>query len=74
MTFFTTDISTPSGLSDFFSKLFDRMTAGMEGHAHRMSRRDQIEALEAKSDAELAEMGLKRDQIAYHVFHDLFYA
>ncbi|WP_371228755.1 hypothetical protein [Roseovarius sp. 2305UL8-3] len=74
MTFFATNISATTGLSAFFSKLFDRMTTGMEGHAHHMSRRAQIEALEAKSDAELAEMGLKRDQIAYHVFHDLFYA
>ncbi|SLN30409.1 hypothetical protein PEL8287_01420 [Roseovarius litorisediminis] len=36
-------------------------------------RRKQIEALEAKSDAELAGMGLSRDQIAYYVFRDVFY-
>lgn len=39
-----------------------------------LSRRDQIDALQAKSDAELARIGVKRDQIAYHVYHDLFYA
>jgi uncharacterized protein YjiS (DUF1127 family) len=37
------------------------------------SRRDQIEALEAKSDTELARMGIKRDGIACHVFRDTFY-
>lgn len=42
--------------------------------AEKSSRRDQIAALEAKSDAELAKMGIKRDNIAYHVFNDLFYA
>ena len=49
------------------------MSRGLATYAHARSRRDQIEALEAKSDAELAQMGLKRDLIAYHVFRDLFY-
>lgn len=37
------------------------------------ARSEQIEMLEAKSDAELAAMGLRRDTIAYHVFRDLHY-
>lgn len=37
------------------------------------SRLPKIEALRAKSDAELAEMGLKRDEIVHFVFKDLFY-
>lgn len=41
--------------------------------ADASSRRDKIEALEAKSDAELAKMGIKRDNIVHHVFKDLYY-
>ncbi|MEQ6247459.1 hypothetical protein ABMC89_01065 [Sulfitobacter sp. HNIBRBA3233] len=33
----------------------------------------RIEALNAKTDEELAVMGLKRDEIVYHVFKDLYY-
>lgn len=42
--------------------------------AEASSRIHQIEALQAKSDAELAKMGLKRDEIVHYVFKDLFYA
>ncbi len=37
---------------------------------HRMH---QVERLQAKSDAELAELGLRREDIARHVFHDTLY-
>lgn len=33
----------------------------------------QIEHLQAKSDAELAEMGLKREDIARYVFRDILF-
>ena len=42
--------------------------------AEASSRVHQVEALQAKSDEELARMGIKRDMIAHHVFRDLFYA
>lgn len=44
-----------------------------EAHGSRAGRRRQIEALQAKSDADLAEMGIARDRIAHHVFKDLYY-
>lgn len=59
------------GAWDRFVAALDR---GCERIAHQRSRRAQIEALEAKSDADLARLGIRRDQIAYHVFKDLFYA
>ncbi|SFH08576.1 hypothetical protein SAMN04488020_106195 [Palleronia marisminoris] len=34
------------------------------------SRFDQIERLQRKSDDQLAEMGLRRDEIVRHVFRD----
>ena len=37
------------------------------------SRVHRIEALEAKTDVELANMGIKRDEIVHHVFKDLYY-
>ncbi|MEO1138795.1 MAG: hypothetical protein AAFW87_04990 [Pseudomonadota bacterium] len=58
----------------FFTRLVNRLTDRFEQHAQATSRRAAIEALEAKSDRELAEMGLRRDEIAHYVFRDLFYA
>lgn len=39
----------------------------------RRSRVGQVEALNAKSDKELSDMGLKRDNIVHYVFRDTFY-
>lgn len=47
-------------------------TAMMNGSAGAR-RLDQIRALQEKSDADLAKMGLKRDQIVHHVFRDTYY-
>ena len=47
--------------------------AWLEAFAEARSRRDQIAELEAKTDAELARMGLRRDRIVHHVFRDTFY-
>jgi len=45
----------------------------MSSYVEHRSRSSQIEALEAKSDAELAKMGIKRDRIVYHVFRDVIW-
>lgn len=37
------------------------------------ARAQKVQALQAKSDAELAEMNIKRDEIVHHVFRDLYY-
>lgn len=52
---------------------FAAMGQGMNAYMERRSRMDQIAALEAKTDAELAKMGIRRDRIVHHVFRDLFY-
>jgi hypothetical protein len=41
--------------------------------AEANSRRDQIEAFNAMSDAQLAERRIKREDIVQHVFADRFY-
>lgn len=56
-----------------YERMFASILRGMTAYADARSRRDRIEALEAKSDAELARLGIRRDEIAYHVFRDLFY-
>ncbi len=45
-----------------------------ERYVEVQSRRDRIEMLEAKSDQELAGLGIRREDIVYHVFKDRFYA
>lgn len=51
----------------WFSRAFNAYVA-------RRARTDQIQALEALSDAELAQIGIRRDQIVQYVFRDLYWA
>lgn len=69
----TTDIHATEAKQGFLSRFFTAVMRGLESHHRTASRRALIEKLEAKSDAELAKMGLKRDDIPYYVFRDLFY-
>lgn len=41
--------------------------------AENNPRLKRMQALQAKTDEELAEMGLKRDQIVQYVFRDAYY-
>ncbi len=67
--------TTANGFS--FSGLFSGMGSSFYNALIRMgearSRTDQIEALNAKSDAELAELGLRREDIARFVFRDMLH-
>lgn len=56
----------PSRLSKFGAA----MKRGFISYAERRSRMDQINRLNAKTDEELATMGLKREHIVHHVFRD----
>lgn len=69
MTTFTTNFAPNA-----FARALNAVKTGFAAHARRMSRRDQIEALEARSDAELAALGITRSEIGRYVFRDLFYA
>lgn len=73
MTTITTNTPVAAQSHGVFRKVLNALMRGFEAHSRKASRRDRIEALEAKSDAELARMGLTRDQIPFHVFRDLFY-
>ncbi|MFD1795734.1 hypothetical protein FQV27_03835 [Paracoccus aurantiacus] len=50
----------------WFIRAGESLSRAMEMHA----RVDQIQALQSKSDEELAKLGITRDQIPYHVFRD----
>ncbi|MGI3168738.1 hypothetical protein ACRARG_06280 [Pseudooceanicola sp. C21-150M6] len=68
----TTQITT-SGFRDRIDAFFTAVSVGMGAYMHRRSRADQIAALNAKSDEELAKLGITRDGIPAYVFRDLFY-
>lgn len=70
MTLATTDIPAPAPARRGW---LGALGAALEAHATKMSRRASIEALNAASDADLARMGLRREDIARHVFRDLYY-
>ncbi len=54
-------------------ELTSRMGRSLDNYVDSRSRRTEIEALEAKSDEELARMGLTRDRIVAHVFRDMIW-
>ncbi|SEL08304.1 hypothetical protein SAMN05443999_103255 [Roseovarius azorensis] len=69
----TTNVSA-SPLREGWKRFVAAIVRGMEAQARVTARRNRIEALEAKTDAELTRMGIRREDIPYHVFRDLFYA
>lgn len=52
---------------------FTRFTAAIAQIAERQSRADQVAALQRLNDSQLAERGLRRDDIVRHVFADRFF-
>jgi hypothetical protein len=63
-------LKTPfAAIGAFFAAIGNAMIAASSNSA----RLQKVEMLNAKSDAELAEMGIKRDDIVHHVFRDLYY-
>ncbi|MDP5334952.1 MAG: DUF1127 domain-containing protein [Paracoccaceae bacterium] len=55
-----------TGLRAWFARAF-------EAYTRRRSRIDRVEALQGMTDAELADLGIQRDQIVHHVFRDLYW-
>ncbi len=50
-----------------------RIGTFLDRYAARQCRSDQIDRLEAMSDAELAKLGVTREGIVHYVFRDKFY-
>lgn len=53
-----------------FARMGNAVTSWFVAVMESSSRFDQIERLQRKSDAELAQLGLRRDEIVRHVFRD----
>ena len=70
MAFMTT---AQRGEHSILSRLYHGFAEGIVNYMERQSRQDTIARLEAKSDAELAAMGITREGIVQHVFRDRFY-
>jgi hypothetical protein len=58
-----------AAIGDFFAQLGSSMTLAASAQA----RFDQVQALQAKTDAELAAMKINRNEIVHIVFKDLYY-
>ena len=69
----TTATGTKSSIRAHLDRFFAELGLGFNAYLERKSRMEQIERLNAKTDAELAEMNLKREDIPRYVFRDLFY-
>ncbi|MGJ8547043.1 MAG: hypothetical protein ACSHWZ_16475 [Sulfitobacter sp.] len=64
---------TLSSFGQFFTNFFDQLAHAAEAQAQGDARLVRVRALQAKTDAELAELGLQRDEIVRHVFRDYYY-
>jgi len=56
-----------------FRRVLASIGAGFSALLTAQSRQAELQRLHAKSDAELAAMGLTRDRIAEYVFRDLIH-
>jgi uncharacterized protein YjiS (DUF1127 family) len=59
-----------AALPALFDRLLDKFRKSADTYIEQHSRRAEIDALEAKSDEELAKLGITRDRIVHHVFAD----
>ncbi|TCP44353.1 DUF1127 domain-containing protein [Rhodovulum marinum] len=64
--------TAPGGMSERLDLFFAGLGLGVNAYTLRRSRMREIQALNACSDAQLARMGLTRDDIPGYVFRDLF--
>ncbi|MBP8931332.1 MAG: hypothetical protein KBG46_08650 [Paracoccus sp.] len=52
---------------------FGWLGEGLNAYMNARTRQAEIAALEAKSDEELAKLGITRDRIVHYVFRDLIW-
>ncbi|MRH21505.1 DUF1127 domain-containing protein [Rhodovulum strictum] len=64
--------SVPGGMSERLDLFFAGLGQGFNAYTLRRARMREIQNLNACSDAQLARMGLTREDIPGYVFRDLF--
>ena len=57
----------------FFGTLLDRVLSAFARIGENNSRVREADRLRSLSDSQLADLGVKREDIARHVFRDMFY-
>ncbi|RCW85895.1 hypothetical protein [Paracoccus lutimaris] len=60
-------------LRDRMDAFFARLGQGLNAYIETSSRQAEIAAMDAKSDEELAKLGITRDRIVHYVFRDLLW-
>lgn len=65
--------ASTSNLMNGFTNFWASLAGSASALAATQARVRQMEALSAKSDAQLADMGLRRDDIARYVFREYYY-
>ena len=65
----TAVVSVGAGIASFSANVARSVVAASSGQA----RIDEAARLRSKTDAELAELGIKRDEIIHHVFRDVMW-
>ena len=73
MTDFASQFSFSDHLRSGYRRVIASISRGFMAYAEARSRRSTIEALESRTDDELAAMGIRRDQIALYVFRDMLH-
>lgn len=64
--------SVPGGMAARLDLYFAGLGLGVNGYTLRRSRMREIQSLNACSDAQLARIGITREDIPGHVLRDLF--
>jgi len=60
-------------LNSMLDRFFASIGQGFNAYLAARSRIAEVERLDARTDAELATMGLKREDIPRHVFRDILH-
>lgn len=67
------EITMTRNLFDAIANGFSKFGRAIMNNSAGQRRIDRVERLRAKSDAELAELNIKRDDIVHYVFKDIYY-
>ncbi len=64
--------SAEHAAESFFARAFDKFFRGLVSMAENSPRMKALNTLHAMDDKQLADMGLRREDIARHVFRDVY--
>ncbi|MBM1632540.1 DUF1127 domain-containing protein [Sulfitobacter mediterraneus] len=67
------EITMTRNLLDAIANSISKFGRAIMANSAGQRRIDRVERLRAKSDAELAELNIKRDDIVHYVFKDIYY-